>query len=1294
MGGTESCPEEYQVFLSYNREDAQDVEQIARHLVERGVQPWLDQWNLIPGNPWQPMVEYALRECCACAIFVGPSGLGPWQHEEMRVALDHRIQQGDGSYRVIPVLLPGAERGARSQLPPFLLSSTWVEFPGTLDDENALHRLVCGIKGEMPHPALTEPSGVECPYKGLQTFDVSDAEFFFGREALVEWLLDALRPAKPPYQGSRFLAVIGPSGSGKSSVVRAGLVPAIQKGELPGSERWPVRIFRPGPRPLDSLALPLAELLEFEASPSRYLSFVEELQQEERTLHAGCALALRHAPDSDQLVLVVDQFEELFTVCTDPKDREMAIRNLCYAGTIAEGRAVVIITMRADFYGDCARYPELAAAISDSAVLVSPMSSEELRRAIELPARLCGRRFEPGLVDTVISDLAQSPASLPQLQHALLELWNQSRDRVLTHADYTATGGVVGALTKRAEAVYAGLNEPEKQICKNLLLRLVEPRQKMVDVRHRVPLSKLMPIDSAESERLRSVLHALSSEQARLIICGSESGGEEGQFVELAHEALARSWPRLQEWIEESRSDLMIHRRLAEAAGQWAQHGCEPAYLYRGARLAEAARWTERNADRLNPEEAAFLRASAQAEVQQFLALPPDEVGQGLHELAALRPCVEPELRRTLSASPPPDESQDLRLRLALLKWDEEQAESLMQHFRTLDPKLLNVTVAALRPHAERLLDDLWALLEDHQTEAEVQLRVGCALAAYDADNARWRHVASDLALSLVRENLLSLGEWVPTLRPIREWLRGPLQEVFQNSELEESVREAAGVTLAEFFHDLPHLLAKLVSEADVPAFEVLFRALPSDGGHKQEVLRVLKRIAQTNPSDDLLEEARVLLGQHRAGAVIAHLRLCGIEDAGAAINALRVNDDPEALTQFVHRCRECGVDCDALTDLLMESKEPKIRYGLLLALGEFPRESVSSDRWAWLKRNLPQWYASHPSAALHGAVGWLLNRWGLHEKRALIDETRREYEMGFEWFIEPVVGRMTTFTVIEPVTYWAGSPPEEAGRRSDEALHAVTLTYSFAIARYPVTRGEFEKFLKESAYSDFPDISEWSAEDETPIVGVTWADAIAYCQWATEKSGIASEEQCYRQVEGGPLPAGTVVTAITCDHRKCGYRLPTEAEWELACRSGTRTAYSFGNDRRLLRHYGWYLYNSENRTHPVGILRPNMNGLLDMHGNVYEWCNDWHEPYPETPVTDPVGPSKGQRHVLRGGGWFGDERHCRSATRYLEPPGRGTLGFRIVRTLSLRASDRGPALCEQKPGNPRIKEKGLVCVV
>ncbi len=604
----------YDVFLSHNSADKPAVEELARQLVKAGIQPWLDTWNLIPGEPWQEAIEAALGKCATCAVFIGPSGSGPWQNEEMRAAIQWRVEEredGERPFRVIPVLLPGAERLERSRLPTFLVATTWVEFRHSLDDEQTFHRLLSGIRGHEPGPgpgqAIYEGQN---PYRGLQVFDVEHAPFFFGREALTEWLLNEIRPTPHTSLGqeNRFLAIIGPSGSGKSSLARAGLIAALKQGAIKGSGDWPIAICRPGTDPLESLAVSLGDTVYSGQSPSEIRNLIKDLHNDERMLHLTTRLALRNTSQEFRVVVLVDQFEEIFTLCRDEGLRQALIDNLLYAVSVTGGQTVIILTLRADFYGKCAAYPTLAAALSDHQVLVGPMIDDELRRAIERPAQLVGCKFEAGLVETLLRDVQNQPGSLPLLQYALLELWRQRIGHKFTYAAYEAIGGVAGALAKRAEAIYTDLTPTWQEIARRILLRLIQLGEATEDTRRRVPLDELLPAIGSSGE-VRIVVRQLVD--ARLLTTAREDNTE---IVDVSHEALIRHWPRLRAWIDKERANLIIHRRLTEAVRDWEQNNRDQSYLYRGQRLAEANEWAKQYSSTMNAQERTFLETSQRVE--------------------------------------------------------------------------------------------------------------------------------------------------------------------------------------------------------------------------------------------------------------------------------------------------------------------------------------------------------------------------------------------------------------------------------------------------------------------------------------------------------------------------------------------------------------------------------------------------------------------------------------------------------------------------------------------------------
>ena len=500
----------------------------------------------------------------------------------------------------------------RGLLPRFLSRLTWVDFrvPDGVHDAEAFQRLVAGIRGVAPgHRGRATPPGrmaMDAPYRGLEVFDEAHASVFFGREAMTQHLVETLRP-------KRFLAVLGPSGSGKSSLVRAGLLPTLRAGGLPGSEDWVYLLFTPGVHPLQELALGLARAeasVDVLANTRRVLT---SLEADERTLHLYVRLALASQPSDTRCCLVVDQFEEVFTLCHERSERVQFIENLRYAATIADGRTVILLTMRLDFMPQAAQYTELADILSSHQFLVGPMDEVELRRVIEEPAHLVGLRLEEGLVDTMLNDVGREPGALPLLEHALLQVWERrSMDHMMTLHGYRESGGVQGALAQRAETMFDGFTPEQQAVTRRLMLRLTSPGEGTEDTRRRAAIHELWT-RREEQGSVEQVVAELAT--ARLLTTSVDASGE--RQVDVAHEALIRGWPRLRRWIDEDRAALRTHRRITEGAQEWLRTQRDEGALFRGARLAQAHEWREQHHDDLNDLEREFLDASDARQVRE-----------------------------------------------------------------------------------------------------------------------------------------------------------------------------------------------------------------------------------------------------------------------------------------------------------------------------------------------------------------------------------------------------------------------------------------------------------------------------------------------------------------------------------------------------------------------------------------------------------------------------------------------------------------------------------------------------
>lgn len=513
-----------------------------------------------------------------------------------------------------------------------------------LDAQGELAKLVQGRPAVGPGERHTSPAGGDTsggpaqqsggvsPYRGLSAFTPQDTEWFFGRErataALVERVFERV--------GHGPLMLVAPSGAGKSSLLAAGLVPALRRGDFPmaGADRWPVVGFTPTSRPLDELLERMAEAAggDIDVTAEEVRSDPAALWAAVRALaggHPSPPSADRRRPRPGRPVLIVDQFEELFTLCADEDERRAFVRVLTELATAradgeADGPAVVVLGVRADFTGNCLELPELAPVLTDGLFVLPPMSVAELRESITRPAELAGLTLQPGLVPLLLRDAGlrdaeagpsdrrggprrgpgadETPSgALPLVSHALLATWQRREGAELTVAGYEQAGGIRGAIARTAETVFAQLYPEEQKTIRRVLSRLVYVGDGAGATRRRMSRAALME-QLADADGAAAALDAFVG--ARLITMDSHT-------VEITHEALLHAWPRLRDWIHADRTGLLLHQQLAHAADEWEREDRDPSALYRGTRLNTVRAWADEldGWSRLSPGEEAFLRA-------------------------------------------------------------------------------------------------------------------------------------------------------------------------------------------------------------------------------------------------------------------------------------------------------------------------------------------------------------------------------------------------------------------------------------------------------------------------------------------------------------------------------------------------------------------------------------------------------------------------------------------------------------------------------------------------------------
>ena len=436
------------------------------------------------------------------------------------------------------------------------------------------------------------------PYKGLRPFDEPDADDFYGRERLIAHLADAI-------QASRLVAAIGPSGIGKSSVVKAGLIPALRRGVIPGSDDWLITTMTPGCDPFGELAVALTRVSVF---PTVDL---------EETLRSGPLSLMRSVhrllPPDTSLLLVVDQFEELFTSVDSEADRSAFLGLLVETASTEDGMIRVLLTMRADYMDRPLRYAEFSALVSEGVVLISTPCETELRAIVEEPARAVGIRFESGLVGRIVGDVEGQPGGLPLLEFCLAELFDRRDADLLTLSAYEKSGGVLETIGRRAEDLYHDLDSVSRETARQLFLRLVTVSEGDPDTRRRVSVTELHRLGISD-EAVASVLDGFGGYR---ILTFDRDPVTRAPTVQVAHEAILSEWGRFESWIDDHREDLLVHRRLTVAIAEWQDSDESPGYLLSGGRLEHFAAWAADSDMMISSVERDFLEASRTRENEQ-----------------------------------------------------------------------------------------------------------------------------------------------------------------------------------------------------------------------------------------------------------------------------------------------------------------------------------------------------------------------------------------------------------------------------------------------------------------------------------------------------------------------------------------------------------------------------------------------------------------------------------------------------------------------------------------------------
>lgn len=472
----------------------------------------------------------------------------------------------------------------------------------------------------LEQPQVSEPTPAQLapnPYRGLAAFQVEDADVYFGRETQITRLWNRLRDlqecATQEHPPIRLLPILGPSGSGKSSLARAGLLPELARHPLPGCQQPRVVVLRPGETPLEKLAVVLARIATNDPSPvAKSKEFERVLRQknnQEKYNGLRRIVTALSRSNAASLLILVDQFEEVYSLCKDIEEQSAFIDNLLDAAAVRSGQVSVIITFRSDFLSETQRHPLLNQIIgSDQCVIVPAMTSEELRQAIEEPAKRARHALDSAIIDLLIQQTERREGALPLLQFALMRVWEGLKEDKQPTETLKTIGGVGGALAKEAQRIYYSLNQKEKDIARRIFVGLVQLGEGTKDTRRRATVASL--ISSQDNpKQVRQVLDRFSDFRARLITLSSANGAE---IAEVTHEALLENWQQLSFWLD-GKCDLIRQQRKIEAAAEeWDTQKRKRGYLLQGRQLADANRFRKQQAKQFPLSEKAenFVRKS------------------------------------------------------------------------------------------------------------------------------------------------------------------------------------------------------------------------------------------------------------------------------------------------------------------------------------------------------------------------------------------------------------------------------------------------------------------------------------------------------------------------------------------------------------------------------------------------------------------------------------------------------------------------------------------------------------
>ncbi|MFL5340508.1 MAG: SUMF1/EgtB/PvdO family nonheme iron enzyme, partial [Gemmataceae bacterium] len=1174
--------------------------------------------------------------------------------------------------------------------------------------------------------------------KGLRSFDAHDADFFLellpgprDRDGLPDSIrFWKIRIEEPDAEQTFSVGLIyGPSGCGKSSLVKAGLLPRLSA---------------------DVIAVYVEATAE--ESETRLLNGLRKrcpalsgtlgLKETLAALRRG-----QGVPVGRKVVIVLDQFEQWLHARRDETNTELvqALRQ-CDGG-----RVQCIVMVRDDFWMAATRFMrelEIRLLEGQNSAAVDLFDTDHAKRVLAAFGRAFGKLPEnPGdtskdqkaFLNQSVSGLAQDGKVISVRLALFAEMM---KGRAWTPATLTEVGGTEGVGATFLEETFSATTAPPEhryhQKAARGVLKALLP-ESGTDIKGHMRSDAELREASGYRSRPRdfdSLIQILDGE-LRLLTPTDPDGKEDDEaggvsprsadarYFQLTHDYLV---PSLRDWLTRKQKETRRGRAellLADRAAVWnaRQENRQLPSLRQWASirwLTARKTWTPsqrtmmRRATRYHVVRGlavvalaallgfagyeSFGRLQAHALRRSLLNARTNEVPAIVADMAPYRRWIDPLLRDAAAqAEASRDPGKQLHASLALLPVDATQVAYLHRRLLDADPQDVPVIRDALAPHKDALLDRLWAVAEAPEKGKEPQrLRAASALAQYDSESDRWAKVQDAVGNDLVNVPAVYLPAWMDSLRPVRARLIDPVWDVYRNGSRREVERALATEILADYAADQPQVLAGLVMDADETQFAAIYPKLKALG--EQGLPMLMGEIDRKLPPE-ANDKAKEALAKRQANAAVALLRMNQPEKVWPLLKR-QPPDDPRVRSYLIHRLSPLGADAGAIVRHLDEEPDLTIRRALILSLGEFgEKEFPPGDRSALVPK-LREIYLNDADPGLHAAAEWLLRRWDKTDwlkqanddwakdkaqrakrlegiKRQLVNRGATAPGVSPQWYVN---SQGQTMVVIPgPVEFVMGSPTTEVSRRDDEGQHTKRIGRTFAIAATAVTWAQYLEF----APADKDEREDrYSPSLDCPANYIAWYMAANSCNWLSGQEGL---DRCY-EVDG----KGNV-TALKENYLSLnGYRLPTEAEMEYATRAGAVTARYYGVSDDLLPKYARYLNNSQEKTWPVGSLKPNDLGLFDVHGNVFAWCQEGYKRYPQRAeatddTEDVLVIDRTRSRVLRGGSFNNRPSHVRSANlNDYGPANRSSNnGFRPARTFPLDGITALPSV----PGGAKIEK-------